>query len=516
MGDVSASGPLEPIDKPANQPISAPTGSIAVTPETTAIAVADNAKLTWRDRAYRVVASDKAPTWSLDLRAIQDGVEEQRARKVVDLALRVADALLSTGSSAAEVTTAVLRITAVYGLRSVHVDVTFTSIQVCHYRGPEAPVYAMRQVRVRAADYERLARLQQLVDDIEDHAGLPIDEARHRFDTIAGMPRPYRRSVVTLATAVLGTAVCLLLDGSAVEILIALVNAVIVDRTQLWLARRRLPAFFAQMVGGSIPTIGAVALIYARTQAVPGLEEVSASAVVATGIVVLLAGLSVVGAAQDAIDGYYLTATARSAEVVALTLGIVVGVLVVLSAANLLGAPTYLSPYSRLTGNFTVQVIASALIAGAFAISSYAGPRTALLCVATGGLGWSVYAVTSVGGLTAAAASGVAALVVGWVSRVAGRLAKVPSLALSTAGIVPLLPGSAVYRGLYHLASYSSTEGYGPAFDSLGGAMSVGLALAAGVSLGAYLGRATQRDAGRVADKARRKALRGSLGDAKE
>lgn len=517
MEGVSSPSSHSPSGKPANEPLTDATAAIPVISDdaTGAIVVAENPKLTWLDRAQRVVASDKAPTWSLDLRAIQDGVEEKRARNVVDLSMRIAEALLSTGASAAEVTASVLRITTVYGLKSVHVDVTFTSIDVCHYRGTEAPIYAMRTVRVRSADYERLARLQRLVNEIEDERGLSVAAARRRFERIAAMPRRYRRSVVTAATAVLGTAVCVLLDGSTIEVLIALANAVIVDRTQLWLARRKLPAFFAQMVGGMVPTIGAVALIYARAS-VPGLEDISPSAVVATGIVVLLAGLSVVGAAQDAIDGYYLTATARSAEVVVLTLGIVVGVMVVLTISTTIGAPMSLAAYSRLTGNFAMQVLASAVIAGMFAISSYAGPRTALLSVLTGALGWSSYALMIAGGFGVAAASGVAALVVGAVAQLLGRRWQVPSLALSTAGIVPLLPGLSVYRGLYHLATAGAEQGYGQAFDSLGTAMSIGLALAAGVSLGAYLGRATQPNRGAIRDRARDRALHRSRADAKE
>lgn len=520
MGDVSAPLPRRPRKKPSNKPVNPTTHTRALPTAAdtdTGFLVAHTSKLRWRDRAHRALTAEAAPTWSLDLRAVTDGVDEQRARRVLDLAMRIADSLLSTGASAAEVTAAVLRIRAVYGLRSVHVDVTFTSILLCHYRGAEPPITVMRTVRVRTADYERLARLQGLVADIEDDKELGLEAARRRFETIAGMPRPYRRSVVTLATAVLGMAVCLLLDGSSTEIALSLLNAVIVDRTQLWLARRRMPAFFAQVVGGSIPTIVAVALIYGRANQWIGLGDVSASAVVATGIVVLLAGLSVVGAAQDAIDGYYLTATARSAEVVALTLGIIVGVLVVLTLANALGAPTYLAPYSRLSGSLTVQVVASALIAGAFAISSYAGPRTALVCVVTGSLGWTVYAFAAMAGLGPAASSGVAALVVGVIAQVLARVWRAPSLALTTAGIVPLLPGLAVYRGLYQLAGYGGSQGYGPAFDTLGGAMAIGLALATGVSLGGYLGRAAVvRDSGGAGDKARTRALRRSVADAKE
>lgn len=517
MGDVSAPLPRRPRKKPSNKPVNPTTHTRALPTAAdtdTGFLVAHTSKLRWRDRAHRALTAEAAPTWSLDLRAVTDGVDEQRARRVLDLAMRIADSLLSTGASAAEVTAAVLRIRAVYGLRSVHVDVTFTSISVCHYRGAEPPITLIRNVSTRTQDYERLARLQRLVNDIEGDI-VSLDEARQRFESIMAMPRLYRRSLVTAAYALLGVSVCLLLGGSTPEVVLSLVNAVIVDRSQLWLARRKLPTFFTQVVGGAIPTTMAVALVYARLDEVPGLERVSASAVVATGIVVLLAGLSVVGAAQDAIDGYYITASARAFEVVVLTMGIIVGVLMVLTVSTTLGAPMYLSAYEGMTGDVGLQVVSSALIAVAFAISSYAGGRTVALCMVTGSVGWGVYALT-VDALGAAAASGVAALVVGTCAQVFGRVWTVPGLALSTAGIVPLLPGLAVYRGLYHLATNDGREGYGPAFDSLGGAVAVGLALAAGVSLGAYLGQATRRRSGAIVDKATDRALRPAHADSKE
>lgn len=68
-----------------------------------------------------------------------------------------------------------------------------------------------------------------------------------------------------------------------------------------------MAAFFTQAAGGAIPTGVVVALLAATSAGVPGLQGVSPSLVIASGIVVLLAGLSVVGAAQDAIDGYYVT-----------------------------------------------------------------------------------------------------------------------------------------------------------------------------------------------------------------
>lgn len=291
-----------------------------------------------RSRLRRAVEGSP-PTWGMRLSTVSDGVEEARARAVIDLAMRIAEALLRTGSSAADVTATVLQLTDAYGLRSVHIDVTYTSITVSHHRGArEDPVTIMRVVSGRATDFDRLQHIQDLVRDLADKP-ITIDQARDRFTAVMERPHAYRRGVVTAARAGLAGAIAALLDGTPLAILITVLTAVAIDRALALVAARKLAAFFAQIVGGAIPMAVAVGLMYARAHDVSGLTDVSPSVVVSAGIVVLLAGLQLVGAAQDAIDGYYVTATGRSFEVILLTLGVVVGILLVLGAGHRAGMP---------------------------------------------------------------------------------------------------------------------------------------------------------------------------------
>ena len=233
------------------------------------------------------------------------------------------------------------------------------------------------------------------------------------------------------------------------------------------------------------------------------------SLVVGSGIVVLLAGLSVVGAAQDAIDGYYVTAGARVFEVLMLTLGIVLGVVAVLALAQQLGAPMRISAPSALTANTGVQLTAAMAVAGVFAVSSYAGGRAVVVSTVTAGLGWVVYLVATGLGAGAPLAGGAAAAVIGGLSQlVAGRL-RVPSLAVTTTGIVPLLPGLTVYRGLFELVHGG---GVNAGMATLLQAAGIGMGLAAGVSLGTFVARPMVTEL----DRWQRRALRRSTGDARE
>ena len=146
------------------------------------------------------------PDDSLALSQGADDVDQRTARAVIDLAMRVGETLLSTGASASDVVATVLRLVDAYGLRSVHVDVTFTSISVSYHRGPDAdPMTVMRGIKVRSTDLTRLERLQALVRNIAREP-VEVEVARARFDALITAPHPYRRWVVTASLAGLAAA----------------------------------------------------------------------------------------------------------------------------------------------------------------------------------------------------------------------------------------------------------------------------------------------------------------------
>ncbi|MBE7194519.1 MAG: threonine/serine exporter family protein, partial [Gordonia polyisoprenivorans] len=62
-------------------------------------------------------------------------------------------------------------------------------------------------------------------------------------------------------------------------------------------------------------------------------------------------------------------------------------------------------------------------------------------------------------------------------------------LVVAVAGITPLLPGLAVYRGLYGLLNDQTLDG----LTWAGSALGVGCALAAGVTLGEFIARTLRR-----------------------
>ncbi|WP_127781925.1 threonine/serine exporter family protein [Rhodococcus sp. X156] len=408
---------------------------------------------------------------------------EAAIAEVLDLALRVGEVLLSSGAATADVTADILTLTSAYGLPRCEVDITYTAITISAHRGLSSPpVNTMRVVNYRSLDYTRLADVDRVICDAEAGA-LSAREAHQALDKITTAPHPYPRWVSTLAWAGMAASIAVLVGGEWLVALVALLSAVVIDRTRRVLNRTGLPGFFQQVVGGFIATLPA-ALLYAVQD--PLHLTVRPSQVAAAGVIVLLSGLSLVGSMQDAITGAMVTAAARFTEVLMLTAGIIVGVGLALKFASGVGVdlPPLLASTTSLS-RLPVQVLGAAAAAGFFALACYAERRALAFAAAAGAVGFLAFGLLSnlAGGTLMA--SGAAAAFVGFAGGVLSRRYRVPPLVIAVSGITPLLPGLAVYRGLYAMTNDDAVMG----LSEMSAALATGAALAAGVVFGEWLAK---------------------------
>ena len=448
------------------------------------------------ERAWRVIAGTDPPTAPIGLRAQPSRMDDLTAHAALGLALRIGASMLAVGASAADVTATVLRVAAAYGLTSCQVYITFTSITVSYDREDAVPLTAVRIVRTSRADYTRLQGITELARTVAA-GGLDVEEAHHRLDRVVSAPATYRRTVNALGWA--GVAGCfgLVLGGGWLEALLAALTTALIEQVLRVLTRRSLPPFFQQAAGAALATGVAVLLVAWDV-------DVQTSLVVAAGIVVLLAGLSLVSAAQDAISGFPVTAGARAFEAVTLTVGIVVGIAGVLDLAQRAQLPLTVVDTSSSPVPFAVALAASAGIAGFWSLACHSRPRSVVLAAGAGALAWTTFWATGDLGAGPALASGVAAVVLGFSGEVLTDRLRVPTQVIAVCGIVPLLPGLAIYHGLFAIVVDADIEG---GLSALVGAAAVGLALAAGVTLGEYLGRPISGARDRYDERVRRRAM---------
>jgi len=409
-------------------------------------------------------------------------VEAREVNLTLDFCLKVGELLLSSGAGAADVVATMRTLARHLGLRNAEVDVTFVNLEMAYQESPETvPVLLTRQVKQRTIDYEDLTRVDHLV------RAVLRDDAELGRITSTGHAR--RRWAISVGLAVMAAGVAVQLGGDLAVVLLAGLAALIIDRLQGAMSRRRLPVFYQQVAAAGVASLLAVSV------SVPFDLEVSTA--ITANIVVLLAGLGFMGALQDALTGFYITAGARITEVLLSTAGIIGGVSAGIAMARTVGLDLPpIDPGAVDLRSVGRALTGAAVGAAAFAYASY-GPRRTLLPIA----------------LIAAAAEGIvlgfpeefgrtwavagAAFFVGLVSySVSGRL-RVPPLVVVVPAVVPLLPGISIYRGLTLLGA-SGNEDASRGLLAMFAAASIAVALASGVIFGEYVAQPLGREARRV------------------
>jgi uncharacterized membrane protein YjjP (DUF1212 family) len=425
-----------------------------------------------------------------------DTAPEDTAHAVLDLAIRAGDLLLSAGMSARDVVTTMLGIATAYGLTGVHVDVTYTAISASYHRAPHAPVTYTRVVRPGRADYSQIRSLVTLYSEMQQ--GLPLPDAVATFEKIWVVRHPYPAWVSTAGNAGVGASVVLLFTTSWKVIVVTFVMGCLVDRLLSWLADKGVPPFFRQFAGAVLVTMIAAGISAAGADGLRFAAGVNPALIVVGGIVMLVVGAVMVGAAQDAIDQFYVTASARVFEVAMRTTGIVLGIVAAIRLAYQAGMPLAISASPIHHGPLAGQFAGATATAAFFGLYTYSDAVTIAFAAAMGCTGWGAYVLLLQLGADEAVASAAGALAAALAATILTRRTHVPAFGLISAAILPLVPGLSLYDGLLQVIGTPAhhgapAEGAATLFTALG----VALSIAAGTSLGTFLGRP-------IADRVRR------------
>ena len=248
-----------------------------------------------------------------------------------------------------------------------------------------------------------------------------------------------------------------------------------------------MPAFFTQIAAAAVTTAIAVFIFWLRSVGIeiPGSNH--PTVIVISGIIMLLSGIGLTSSARDAIDGYYVTATARGMEVIMLTLGLAVGISIVLGISLRMGVPVTVATSLGDGVSVAPGMMGSALIGAGFALTSYMRLRLVPLMAISAAVVFGVYALVLPSAPQPGFAAAVAGVAAGFIGYLIFRWLKVPEGATAMAGIISLIPGLAVYRAIYALMG--SQEGALDAFPAMVVALATGIGLAAGTAIGSFVAR---------------------------
>ncbi|MGV0794898.1 threonine/serine ThrE exporter family protein [Mycolicibacterium sp. XJ1819] len=427
-------------------------------------------------------------------RRTSTGVGDVHTRKVLDLTIRLAEVMLSSGTGTADVVATAQDVAQAYQLTDCVVDIFVTTVIVSAPPTADSPpVTIVRSVHTRSTDYTRLGELDRLVQRVTS-GGVSVDQAHEDMDELTERPHPYSSWVATAGWAGFALGIAMLLGGSWLTCVLAALTSAVIDRSGRLMNRIGTPFFFQHVTGATIATLVAVAAYYFAGQ--------GPTALVATGIVMLLSGLTFVGAMQDAVTGYMLTAIARLGEAVLLTAGIVVGILAGLQVAELAGisislhvdaTESFVAPRAALP--IFLAVFGAALAGACLTVASYAGLRAVLTAGLVAGIAETVLIALGNAGFGQVVASGFAAVGAGVIATLISIRRQAPALVTATAGIMPMLPGLAVFRAVF---SFAVDGNFDNGLRQMLAAIAIALALGSGVVLGEFLGSPLRYRAGRI------------------
>ncbi|WP_420034226.1 threonine/serine ThrE exporter family protein [Streptomyces sp. cg28] len=406
--------------------------------------------------------------------------------RVLDLTLRIGELLLAGGEGAEDVEAAMFAVCRSYGLDRCEPTVTFTLLSITFQPSlVDDPVTASRTVRRRGTDYNRLAAVFRLVDDISDEddeaAHISLEDAYRRLAEIRRNRHPYPGWALTGASGLLAGSASILVGGDLIVFVAAAIGAMLGDRLAWLCAGRGFPEFYQFTVAAMPPAAIGILLTLAHNYV-----DVRASAVITGGLFALLPGRALVAGVQDGLTGFYITAAARLLEVMYFFVGIVVGVLIMLYVGVQLHAQ--LNPDAELSGTPRPywQIAASMALSLAFAVLLQQERSTVIAVTLNGGVAWVVYgAMHNAGGISPVASTAAAAGLVGLFGQLFSRYQFASALPYVTAAIGPLLPGSATYFGLLAIAQSDVDKG----LVSLSKAAALAMAIAIGVNLGGEISR---------------------------
>jgi uncharacterized membrane protein YjjP (DUF1212 family) len=419
----------------------------------------------------------------------------------VELAMRAGDLVTSSGASVQDTIVLMRKICHAYGLDRVQIDVTYHVILTSYYPGEGMPPLTVaRTVTPTVSNLSKVMEVNDLVVKIEQ--GMSIARAMKEFDRLRKADPPYPGWVAALASGGISMSVQLFYTLDIKILILALLTGILVNRFISLLRSWGLPIFFQQLFGGWL--VIAIAASFTWLNEHPNLEffgYVSPTTIAVGCIFQLVVGARFVAGVQDAIDGHYVTATARILEVVIMNVGLVVGLLTALEFARRFGIAVYLRTSVLTPGGPIEQLVAATLTAVLWGIAAYSNARTLIVMACVTLLARATYLLVMVFDTSLVAfdtsivvASFAGPMVAAFVTVIVVRWRwSAPTFGVLNAMGIPFVPGMLLYLGLLQTVGTHSVEpDPSSGFATVGMAIAIALAISAGASLGAFLGRPSQ------------------------
>ncbi|WP_022873600.1 threonine/serine ThrE exporter family protein [Nesterenkonia alba] len=408
---------------------------------------------------------------------VENPVEYRDELETINFVLDLGEALFRYGAGALEVETSIIAVTAAFGMKNTDVDITNQSISLNWAPEGKIPYSRVRVVRSWSSNFQALSAVHRLVTDITS-GRLTRSEAEERLAEITRQPKPYPRWLVTFCGAIFASFFASYLGAPVPDAAAGFAATIVV----LWATRQltawRVPEFFTLAAGGFIAS--AFAMIAFALDA-----DITPSMVTAGGLMILLPSVRIVGALQDAINGFPITSAGRIVSSMIAFAGMTSGIMSAVVLAEMIGiVQTELAQGLTRIYPPVLLIVLVFIACSAAAIVEQTRPILILPTGAVGALGFCALYLGELIGLGDRFTPVIGGFVVGALGRVIALRLGAPQLVVAVPAMMFMLPGLMVFRGMYQIAIENTPGSMMGGLFELFNALIIIMAIAAGIVLG--------------------------------
>lgn len=243
--------------------------------------------------------------------------QAKREREILLVALQAGRILLENGAEIFRVEDTVYRICHYYGLKSASAFVLSNGIFVTSGDEEETQFAKVLQIPVNNANLSRVAEVNQLSRQIEEHA-FTLQEAREELNRIENMPG-FPAKLQIAAAGIAGACFSFMFGGNLQDFICSFFIGVLLQFYLLRIGKPHFSKIVCNIIGGAWVTL--LSILCYRLKLGSHLEAMMIGA-----IILMVPGMAFTNGIRDMADGDYISGSVRMMDSVLVFFCIAMGV----------------------------------------------------------------------------------------------------------------------------------------------------------------------------------------------
>lgn len=379
-------------------------------------------------------------------------------RRLVDMAMQAGTVMISSGAETHRAEDTILHILATSDFSHADAVVLSTSITITLSDPRYKTISISKRIFGGSTNFFRVYEANNVSRDF--CAGkITIDEAQKKLDKISNAVI-YSKKLRFLAYILACAGFSIVFGGGLFEALVSVFCGLFLSLENLYLAEKIKKGFISTLIGAAIVTVTAVGLSFVAGKLFD--INVACQYVIVGSIMPLVPGVAITNAIRDTMQGDYISGLARAAEAFMIAAAVALGVALGFKINEWCGffsdVEFTLEGMNSMGWHAFAAVIATFVAISGFCIV-FSCPKKIFFVIATiASVCWIIYLFCIRFGTDEIWATFFGAVVVDIISQTLARKMKVPVTVFFIGGVLPLVPGYAIYRVAYDMILGGNTS----------------------------------------------------------